>query len=141
VAGLTVAQFDPNQYSFYPQCYLYKTTGILCAGCGATRAVYALLHGRFLEAMHDNVLLVCALPLIGWSLGKYLAQTWLANRWPNSPPVVRDRTGVVIIFGLFIAFSVVRNIPLEALDVIRPPGTFHPHFITAAEILMGQRLF
>ena len=40
---------DPSRHAVYPQCLLYNTTGIYCAGCGATRAIHALLHGRVLD--------------------------------------------------------------------------------------------
>src|ERR1700722_17860564 len=60
---------DPNRHAVYPQCLLYNTTGIYCAGCGATRAMYALLHGRVLDALHDNVLFIAALPLLLYIAG------------------------------------------------------------------------
>src|SRR5271156_7018418 len=72
---------DPNRHAVYPQCLLYNATGIYCAGCGATRAVHALLHGRVLEALHDNALLVAALPLLLYVAGPYVATAWRNNGW------------------------------------------------------------
>ena len=46
---------DPSHHAVYPQCLLYNATGIYCAGCGATRALYALLHGRVLEALQRSL--------------------------------------------------------------------------------------
>src|ERR1700743_2055126 len=65
-ASIFVYAVDPSRHAVYPQCLLYQTTGIYCAGCGATRAIHALLHGRVVEALHDNALFVAALPLLLW---------------------------------------------------------------------------
>ena len=35
-----------------PPCVFYTTTGYYCPGCGGTRAVIALLHGRFLISLY-----------------------------------------------------------------------------------------
>ncbi len=46
-----------------PGCIILKTTGFYCPGCGATRAVLALLRGRFLTAIKYNMGL-CTLGII-----------------------------------------------------------------------------
>ena len=76
---------DPNRHAVYPQCLLYNATGIYCAGCGATRAIHALLHGRVIEALHDNALFVAALPLLLYVAGSYALAAWGANAWPAIP--------------------------------------------------------
>ena len=66
-AWLLLRFFPPAQYSFYPQCPIYAFTHLLCPGCGATRAVAALLRGHLTEAFHNNALVVVLVPiLIGW---------------------------------------------------------------------------
>ena len=42
--------FDPVKNNFYPVCQFHRLTGLNCPGCGATRALFALLHGHFLPA-------------------------------------------------------------------------------------------
>src|SRR5476649_40170 len=83
-AGATAFLYavDPNRHAVYPQCLLYNATGIYCAGCGATRALYALLHGRVLDALHDNALFIAALPLLLYVAGSYALAAWSANAWP-----------------------------------------------------------
>ena len=54
----TVFFFNPASHDFYPVCQFHKITGLNCPGCGGTRALYALLHGKFSTALRDNVLLV-----------------------------------------------------------------------------------
>src|SRR5471030_1813245 len=73
---------DPTRHAVYPQCWLYNATGIYCTGCGATRALHALLHGRLLVALHDNALLMAALPLLLFVSGSYLLSAWQSHAWP-----------------------------------------------------------
>ena len=50
-------------------CPLKRLTGIPCPTCGATRAVLALVHGRFIEALQINplvILIICVLPALLW---------------------------------------------------------------------------
>src|SRR3954468_1920237 len=75
----------PHGQAFYPQCPLYALTGVYCPGCGATRAVHALMNGHLGAAAHDNVLLLVALPLV-----LYLWWRWAARSVGRSgPPVLR----------------------------------------------------
>ena len=112
---------DPNRHAVYPQCLLYNATGIYCAGCGATRAIYALLHGRVLEALHDNALFIAALPLFLYIALSYAAKAWRADAWPQIP--VDGRTlawrGGLILF-LMLAFALLRNLPGWPFDLLKP---------------------
>src|SRR5581483_2110661 len=120
-ATLFVYAVDPSRYAVYPQCLLYNATGLYCAGCGATRAVYALLHGRLVVAVHDNALFVAALPVLLYVLGSQALAAWRANAWPRvhlQPS--RVLVGGVGIFVLLVAFMVLRNLPGPAFDWLRP---------------------
>jgi hypothetical protein len=120
-ASLFLYAVNPNQHAFYPQCLLYKTTGLYCAGCGATRALYALLHGRLLEALHDNALFVAALPVGIWLAAPYLAQAWRTNAWPqvwiDGKNLVRIGMGTL---SLMLAFMALRNLPGWPFDLLKP---------------------
>jgi Protein of unknown function (DUF2752) len=112
---------DPNRHAVYPQCLLYNATGIYCAGCGATRAVHALLHGRVIEALHDNALFVAALPLLLYVAGSYALAAWRADAWPEISVDGRKLLwrGLAI-FLLMIAFMVLRNLPGRPFDWLKP---------------------
>src|SRR4051812_28859789 len=46
-AGIVVLyHFRPGVGSHYPPCPIYWATGLYCPGCGITRALHHLLHGR-----------------------------------------------------------------------------------------------
>jgi hypothetical protein len=112
---------DPSRHAVYPQCFLYNATGIYCAGCGATRALYALLHGRVLAALHDNVLFVAMLPFLLYVAGSYALTAWRANMWPAIPLESRTllRRGLAL-FALMVAFMIVRNLPGVPFEWLRP---------------------
>ena len=112
---------DPTRHAVYPQCLLYNATGIYCAGCGATRAIHALLHGRVIEALHDNALFIAALPLLVYVAGFYALAAWRANAWPeislDGPKLMRRG---MILFLLMIGFMVLRNLPGWPFNWLKP---------------------
>jgi len=114
---------DPNRHAVYPQCLLYNATGIYCAGCGATRAIHALLHGRVIEALHDNALFVTVLPLLLFVVGSYMLTAWNANAWPqvhvDGGRLTRRGIGIAL---LLIGFMVARNLPGWPFEWLRPVG-------------------
>jgi len=111
----------PMESSLYPTCYFHALTGLHCPGCGATRAVYALLHGRLDEALHQNGLAVLALPFLGVMAVKSL---W---RWANAlpPPPVKKSSRwslrlVLAIAPLVILFGILRNLPWHPFTLLAP---------------------
>jgi hypothetical protein len=112
---------DPNRHAVYPQCLLYNTTGIYCAGCGATRALHALLHGRVLEALHDNALFVASLPVLLFVGGTYVLAAWRTDAWPEIQVEgsTLARKGIWI-FLLMLSFMVARNLPGWPFEWLRP---------------------
>ncbi len=58
VAGILYYLLDPvTQGHWLPHCRVRQLTGYACPGCGAQRALHALLHGRVVEAAGYNLLL------------------------------------------------------------------------------------
>ncbi len=119
--SLFVYAVDPSRSGVYPQCLLYNATGLYCAGCGATRAFHALLHGRVLVALHDNALFVTALPLILYAMAAQAWYAWRTNAWPrvNVAPqrLLLSTCGA---FALMLAFAILRNLPGPAFAWMRP---------------------
>jgi hypothetical protein len=119
-ASAYVYAVDPA-HGGYPRCLLYQTTGLYCAGCGATRAVHALLHGRVLEALHDNALFVTLLPVTMAMAALFAARAWREDRWP--PVHVPQRTILSRGLGLLalaLLFMALRNLPGAPFDLLRP---------------------
>jgi len=98
---------NPAQFGIYPTCMFYKTTGLLCPGCGTLRAMHQLLHGHIEAAFHFNALFVSALPFVAWGCVRAAreraankpAWTWVRPAW--------------LWLGLvaLVLFAIVRNLP------------------------------
>jgi hypothetical protein len=119
VLALTAAvllRFPPTQYSFYLRCPVYALLHLQCPGCGTTRALAALLHGHFAEALRLNALTTLMLPpaaayaVICYrrSLRAYLRSE--ALHWPQIPP-----PGIYAALAIATIFAVLRNLPIRLL--------------------------
>ncbi len=111
-AGVVLFAFDPSAWAFFPRCPLHALTGLFCPGCGAQRAVHALLHLDGAAALRHNALLVTMLPFVG-----YLE--WQHFREPGR--ALRVRTGGLLALVAFtLAFFVLRN--TAAFAFLAPPA-------------------
>jgi hypothetical protein len=107
-AAWILYRFPPDSSGFYPRCFFKETFHLDCPGCGGTRAVAALLHGRLAEALHFNPLVVILLPLVLAFLGMawFRAIRDTEFRWPFVPSLCLKAT-----LAAAIAFTVMRNLP------------------------------
>ena len=106
-AGAMVYFFNPGTHGFYPACLFHALTGWNCPGCGATRSLYALLHGNFLLALKDNALFVASLPALAvWGAR-------IAVRKMRGQPAALDLPPKFLWTLLVVAlvFAVIRNLP------------------------------
>jgi hypothetical protein len=110
LAAILLLGFPPAQYSFYPQCPIYQLFHLQCPGCGATRALAALLRGHFTEAINLNALVPLLLPFAA-AYGIFCYSRLLHRktfRWPHPPPAV-----LYAAFAATALFAVIRNLPLR----------------------------
>lgn len=106
-AGAAVlAVFPPWTYSIYPPCPLRMLTGLACPFCGSTRALAALLTGRFAEAVRYNALTVALLPFAVIFASRGI---WVAVRWNRWAPAVSPRIGGPFL-ALAVLFGIARNL-------------------------------
>jgi hypothetical protein len=111
-AAVLLLRFPPEQYSFYPQCPIHTYLHLECPGCGVTRALAALLHGRLTEAFHLNALLIVGvLPAAAVYSGLCLVrlQHSEAFRWPALSP----KWGNALIYAslaIALSFAIIRNL-------------------------------
>jgi len=101
---------NPSAHHFYPVCQFHRLTGLNCPGCGATRAMYALLHGNIATAVHDNVLFVVGLALAGLRGGWFLANHLRGRaNGPFFPPRL-----LLPVLVVMLVFGILRNLPAFA---------------------------
>lgn len=98
---------NPSTHGFYPICLFHALTGWNCPGCGATRALYALLHGNVRVAMKDNALFVLALAALAVWGGRLCVRKW------RQQPANAGLAPQALWFWLAasLVFGVVRNLP------------------------------
>jgi hypothetical protein len=107
--AIVLLRFPPSQSAFYPQCPIYAALHLECPGCGATRALAALLHGQLRDALHLNALITLLLP---FALGYAIVCYWrlLRNesyRWPRLPTAA-----IYAVATAAVLFTLLRNMPL-----------------------------
>jgi Protein of unknown function (DUF2752) len=103
---------DP-QHTHVPLCPFHSLTGMQCPFCGSLRAVDNLVRGHVTTALHDNLLLVAALPVLAIAWLDWVARRRTgrpARRWPTAATV-----GLVV---LLVGYAVVRNLP--SMVALRP---------------------
>ena len=108
LAAMVLYRFPPAAYSFYPLCPIHEYLHLDCPGCGATRALAALLHGQLGEAMRLNGLFVgVVLPgAVVYGLLSYArAVRGHEIRGPQVP-----NSAIYACVGVTLAFTVLRNL-------------------------------
>jgi hypothetical protein len=110
--AIVLLWFPPSCNGFYPQCPIYAALHLKCPGCGATRALAALLHGHLNQALHRNALITLLLP---FALGYGIVCYWriLRNesyRWPRLPTAA-----IYAVATTAVLFTILRNLPLRWL--------------------------
>ena len=102
--------FNPEN-SPWELCFSRKIFHFYCAGCGATRATYALLHGNLSTAIHYNP--VYTLILIPAFLYLWIALGFKIFRPNRSRLPIPGFQWCVALLALLILYSLLRNLPFE----------------------------
>lgn len=107
IAGIAIySTFDPSTVRFFPRCAFLTLTGLKCPGCGTQRAIHALLHGNFLEAVRFNAMMVASVPLLalyGYAEIVRKSKPRFYNK-VNSTPII------LTIFVLVVLWWILRNV-------------------------------
>lgn len=110
-----VYHHDPSIYGgpFLP-CVFLELTGLWCPGCGATRAVYALMHLDLAGALRMNAFLV----LVGFPA---LALALVNHFGPRRVLTLKMEARVYAVFFLLaMLFMVLRNLPFAPFTILAP---------------------
>ncbi len=108
---------NPLESTVFPPCPFRLLTGLWCPGCGATRASYLLLHGDWASALRFNALWVVVAPFVVYQVAAFVGEAY-GVRWLRRIPLSRPL--IVALLGAVLGFGVVRNLPLDAFEVLNP---------------------
>jgi hypothetical protein len=108
---------NPAERNF-PKCIFNQLTGLYCPGCGSQRALSALLHGNFLLALHDNLLIVCCIPLLFYAAYIFVWNIFHTEKKGFS--FFYSSAFAIIFLIVVIVFTVVRNIHAEPFTFLAP---------------------
>lgn len=111
-----LACFSPTQLRL-PPCLFHKLTGLYCPGCGATRAIRRCLCGDLVGAFRYNPLLVAVSPFLAFEILLYLRDAWRGE----FPYRRGSLYAAVIVVAAIVLFTLLRNLPFDCFDWLRPP--------------------
>lgn len=116
--GCTVLYlFNPSDEGLYPLCPFWAMTGLYCPGCGTLRASHRLLHGRVGDAFSLNPLTMLLVPV---ALYLFASSALVAAGKDPLPRLRMTTAWIWALCAVFLAFGVVRNIPVYPLTLLAP---------------------
>ena len=119
VIGLCLYLGHPSEYAWIPSCPFHAWTGLYCPGCGTLRAAHYLLNGQFDTAFRYQPLLISLLPILVLLAGKVCYEN-LRNKTITLP--FELQLYWLILFAVCF-FFILRNVPLDCFECLRPPKT------------------
>lgn len=108
LSGVVLYWLDPAQYVFMPKCIFRMLTDWDCPGCGLQRAVHALLHGRFWEAVQYNYFLLLGIPYVLAVM--YMEWFTSGEKHLRLRRVLYHRYVLYAYVALYLAWWVLRNV-------------------------------
>ncbi len=136
LAGTVYLYYHNPKEGLFIVCPIYTFTGFYCPGCGAGRACYSILHGRFHQAFRYNPMLILMLPWLG------LYYLIIGIQWLKYG---RERISIKIpewipltLLILFFIYGIVRNIPTFPFKLLAP--TEIGRLVNVRDILYGITL-
>jgi len=117
LAGLVLLyRAHPSTYSL-PRCPFYSLTGCYCPGCGSLRATHYLLQGNWTASLRYHPLLIPLFCFLSFLYVKRVYEFFLGrnivHRW--------ELRLCIVVVAVWMAFFLLRNVPLDTLDWTRPP--------------------
>ena len=101
--------FTKSDYiELVPECWIYKSTGILCPACGGTRCVLNFLQGNFIEAFFSHMVFFLGIIYLGIINIVYLINL---NKKEKIATWIYPKYWYTIIFVIIlIVYAIMRNV-------------------------------
>ncbi|RPD94476.1 DUF2752 domain-containing protein [Aureibaculum marinum] len=107
----------PNEIGFILRCPLYDTTGVYCPGCGSQRAIHNLVHGNFLAALKQNIMLILGVLALLYHYGIVLSNSIFKT---NFKSILNNKKVLLIALAILLLFWILRNIPYYPFTFLAP---------------------
>ncbi|MBJ2175593.1 DUF2752 domain-containing protein [Aureibaculum sp. A20] len=117
VVALFYFSSTSSQFNILLKCPLYNTTGIYCPGCGSQRAFHSLIHGDFLEALRNNIMLLLGIIALIYHYGIQLSNHFFKT---SAKSIFNNKKIQFLVLGLFILFWILRNINVDPFSLLAP---------------------
>jgi Protein of unknown function (DUF2752) len=118
VMALAITAFyffwNPVENALLPSCPFKMLTSSYCPGCGGQRALHAILHGNFIEAFHDNLLIFLVIPVAFYKIIIHLKGS------DSKDFFILTKRGIWIFLSLLVLFTFIRNIPQYPFNQLIP---------------------
>jgi hypothetical protein len=116
-ASWLLEHYAPDATGPYPPCLLHAWTGLHCPGCGSTRALHALVHGKFGAAFGFNSLaMLFFTAMLPWTV----RQGWLGLRHNQFATLaLPPNTGWAVVW-VVTGFTLARNLPWPPFSWLAP---------------------
>ena len=115
-AVILLLRFDPNQAGNpLPPCPFHWLTGLYCPGCGATRALHALLHGNVEKAFSMNPVFVIISPVL-----VLLIMHQIIKLPAGMAKITAFFSDARPWAWLLISYAVLRNLPWYPFNLLAP---------------------
>lgn len=117
VIALFYFKVFPNEIGFILRCPLYDTTGVYCPGCGSQRAIHNLVHGNFLAALKQNIMLILGGLALLYHYGIVLSNSIFKT---NFKSILNNKKVLLIALAILLLFWILRNIPYYPFTFLAP---------------------
>ena len=107
---------NPVKNAFIP-CLFHYVTNLDCPGCGMTRALYSLLHFRFLQAFMYNPIIYILVPAAIYCSAAFYIYL-LTGKWHTVKIKIQKPVLITFIIVL-LAFYILRNFPVAPFSYFK----------------------
>lgn len=115
--GIFYFIINPNTFAYAPKCPFHTLTGFHCPGCGSQRALHEILHGNIWTGLQHNFLILLAVLIVGYQFYINFINTRKKQTQKN---LLQHSAAKWLILALVLGFWILRNIPLEAFQILAP---------------------
>jgi Protein of unknown function (DUF2752) len=118
IMALSITTFyffwNPTEHKTLLICPFYSLTDFYCPGCGGQRAFHAFLHGHFIEAFHDNLLIFVIIPAVLYKIFLNL------NDSLQKDVFILQSKWIWIFLSFLMLFTILRNVPFPPFNQLIP---------------------